>query len=206
MKECFMKKAFAVSFVLILAVLAAGCGSTQAAVPAAAPAPAAVSDPNMPPWITEEPPEDMLWGVGISSASQQQLRLTMADAGARADLARQLKVLVQGMVTDYQREAGGIDNTAALGFTESINRQLTEATLQGASRDPKGTWTTPDGKTLWMRVKMSKADASNSIAGAMNKAVESESSRYAEFKAQEALKLLDGGLDKYNSKPEPVTK
>ena len=192
-----MKKGLVVCFVLVLALLAAGCGSTPAS-------PQAVGDPNMPPWINEQAPEDVLWGIGVSSNASMSLRLTMADADARADIARQLQTLAQGMVTNYQREAGGIDNTAALGFQESITRQLAQATLTGATKDVS--WTTPDNKTLWVRVKMSKADAAKSVADEVGKAVESEASRYAEFKAMDALKMMDAELDKYSSKPEPVIK
>ncbi|MDR1863002.1 MAG: LPP20 family lipoprotein [Treponema sp.] len=193
-----MKKALVTGLVLLLTLFAAGCGSAPAA------APQAVSDPNMPPWINEQAPEDMLWGIGVSSNAAMSLRLTMADSDARADIARQLQTLAQGMVTNYQREAGGIDNTAALGFQESISRQLAQATLQGAVRDIS--WTTPDNKTLWVRVKMTKADASKSVASEVNKVVESEASRYAEFKAMDAQKMMEAGLDKYSSQPEPLIK
>jgi hypothetical protein len=192
-----MKKALVAGLVLVLALFAAGCGSAPASSQA-------VSDPNMPPWINEQVPEDMLWGIGVSSNTSISLRRTMADADARADIARQLQTMAQGMVTNYQREAGGVDNTAALGFQESITRQLAQATLTGAVKDQE--WNAPDNKTLWMRVKMSKADAAKSVAAEVNKVVENEASRYAEFKAMDALKMMDAELDKYSSKPEPVIK
>jgi hypothetical protein len=192
-----MKKALVAGLVLVLALFAAGCASAPDASPA-------VSDSSMPPWINDQVPEDVLWGVGVSSASNQGLRLDSATAGARADIARQLKTLAQSMITTYQREAGNLNATAELGFEESINRQVAQANLQGASRELA--WTTPDGKTLWVRVKMSKADVFNSITADVNKAVENEASRYAEFKAKEALDLMNAELDKYNSKPEPVIK
>jgi hypothetical protein len=192
-----MKKALSAGLVLVLALLAAGCGS-------APPAPQQVSDSNMPPWINEQAPEDMLWGIGVASNASQSLRLTMADADARADIARQLQTLAQGMVTNYQREAGGINNTAALGFQESISRQLAQATLTGAVRDMN--WTTSDGKTLWVRVRLAKVDAARSVASEVDKVVESEASRYAEFKAMDSLKMMDTELDKYSSKPAPVIK
>jgi hypothetical protein len=191
-----MKKILASILALFFVLLAAGCNSS--------PAVAAVSDPNMPPWINEQAPEDMLWGIGVSSNASPSLRLTMADADARADIARQLQTMAQGMVTNYQREAGGINNTAALSFQESITRQLAQATLTGAVRDVN--WTTSDNKTLWMRLKMSKADAARSVSSEVDKLVESEASRYAEFKAMDALKMMDAELDNYTSKPEPVIK
>jgi hypothetical protein len=184
-----MKKAI---ILLITALVFMGCASK----------PPAVSDPDMPPWINEQPPEGMLWGIGVSSNAQQNMRLTMADSAARQDIARQLQVLAQGMVTDYAREAGGIDNTAAMQFQETVSRQIAQANLQGAVRDL--VWTTPDKKTLWMRLRMSKEDAAKTAAAESQKAIESEAARYAEFKAMDALKMMDQQLEKNSTSPQPV--
>ena len=183
-----MKKGFVSILILVLAFLVFGCGSS----------PQKVSDPSMPPWINERPPEDMLWGIGVADNAQVQMRMTMADSRARQDLSRQLQVLTQGMVTDYAREAGGINNTAALQFSETITRQLSQATLSGAVREQ--VWTAPDNKTLWTRLQMSKADAAREI----QKAVDSEAARYAEFKAMDALKEMDFQMQKNNLSPQPV--
>lgn len=193
-----MKKIPVVIFALVFALAFAGCASQ----PAAPPAPPVVSDGDMPPWINEQPPAGMLWGIGVSSNAQQNMRLTMADSAARQDLARQLSVLAQGMVTDYARESGGVKNTTAVQFQESISRQLTNVTIQGAVRDLM--WTTSDRKTLWMRVKVSKADASKTIDDMTQKAIDSEAGRYAEFKAMEAAKMMDQALQKNPQSPQPV--
>jgi hypothetical protein len=156
----------------------------------------------MPPWINEQPPEDMLWGIGVGSEAQMQMRMTMADTRARADIARQLQTLVQNMVVDYAREAGGIDNTAALQFAETVTRNVSQATLTGAVPDVR--WNTPDNKNLWVRIKMSKADAAAAAAAQAQKAIENEASRYAEFKAMDALKMMESQLDKNSTSPQPV--
>ena len=188
-----MKKGFVSVLIFLLVFFAFGCKSAPG-----------VSDPSMPPWINEEPPKDMLYGIGVSSNAQQQMRMTMADSGARQDLARQLQTLAQGMVTDYAREAGGIGNTAAMQFQETVSRQIAQANLQGAVRDV--TWTTKDNKNLWVRLKMSKADAAKSAAAEVQKAIDSEAARYAEFKAMDALKMMDMQLQKNSTMPQPVIK
>jgi hypothetical protein len=158
----------------------------------------------MPPWINEQPPEDVLWGIGVASEQAINMRMTMADARARASIAGQLQTMVQGMINDFQKEAGGVNTTAALSFAETVNRQLTQANLQGAVPDVR--WTTPDNKTLWVRMKMSKADAAKVAAAEVGKVVESEASLYAEFKAMNSLEKMDAALDKYASDPNPVIK
>ena len=187
-----MKKGLLFILVIALAFFAFGCKSS----------PEQVSDPTMPPWVNEQPPEGMIWGIGVSSNVQQQMRMTMADAGARQDLARQLQTLAQGMVTDYAREAGGIGNTAAMQFQETVSRQIAQANLQGAVRDLM--WTSPDNKNLWVRIKMSKDDAAKSVADITQKAIDSEAARYAEFKAMDALKMMDAQIDKNSTSPIPV--
>jgi hypothetical protein len=189
-----MKKSFVLCLAAMLVLCFAGCKSSPSA--------AGVSDPSMPPWINEQPPEDILWGIGVGSEAQTQMRLTMADTRARADIARQLNTLVQNMVVDYAREAGGIDNTAALQFAETVTRNVTEASLTGAVRDMM--WNTSDNKDLWVRIKISKADAAAAAAAQAQKAIENEASRYAEFKAMDALRMMESQLDKYSSSPEPI--
>lgn len=187
------KRVFSV-LAIVLAVFAVSCGSD--------PATAAVSDPSVPPWINEQPPEDLIWGIGVAESSTLNMRMTMSESRARQDIARQLQTLAQGMITDYTREAGGVNNTAVVQFQESVSRQLTQATLQGATRDL--TWTSPDSKTLWTRLKMNKADAAKSVADSTQKAIDSEAARYAEFKAMDALKMMDMQLQKTSTSPQPV--
>jgi len=186
-----MKKIFGVFLVLCLVAAVIGCKSNPG-----------VSDPSLPPWINEKPPEDMLWGVGVSDNAQVNMRMTMSDSRARQDLARQLSVLAQGMIVDYAREAGGVNNTAALQFSDTITRQVTDGKISGAVRDV--VWTPSDNKTIWTRLKISKADAAKSIADEISKAIDSEAARYAEFKAMDALKMMDAQLEKNRPSSIPV--
>ena len=186
-----MKKIVGVVLALCLVAAFAGCKSS-----------ANVADPSLPPWINQMPPEDMLWGVGVSDNAQTNMRMTMSDSRARQDLARQLSVLAQGMIVDYAREAGGINNTAALQFADTITRQVTDGKISGATRDV--VWTPRDNKTMWTRLKISKADAAKSIADEVNKAIDSEAARYAEFKAMDALRLMDSQLEKNRPSSIPV--
>jgi len=186
-----MKKIAGMILVMCLLLVFGGCKSTPKE-----------ADNSLPPWINEKPPKDMIWGIGVSDNTQVQMRMTMSDSRARQDIARQLQVLSQGMVIDYAREAGGIDNTAALQFSESISRQLASVNLQGAVRDV--VWTPRDGKTLWVRLKVDKDAAAKAIADGAQKAYESEAARYAEFKAMDALKFMDMQLEKNLTSPQPV--
>jgi len=186
-----VKKIIGVILVICLAAAFAGCKSNQR-----------VSDPSFPPWINQQPPRDMLYGVGVADNTQVNMRMTVSDSRARQDLARQLSVLAQGMIVDYAREAGGINNTAALQFADTITRQLTNGNISGAARDI--VWTHSDNRTMWTRLKISKDDAAKSLAAEFSKAIDSEAARYAEFKAIDALRLMDSQLEKNRPSSVPV--
>jgi hypothetical protein len=187
-----MKRILSVCAALLLALLAFGCASSAPAASAQAPV-------NLPPWINDSVPEDALWGIGSAKQSSTQMSMTMSETRARADIARQLSTIVEGMITDYTRDANmGTSNQASIGLQESINRQLSQAQLTGARRDQL--WTAPDG-TFWARIVYSKADAARFAADSVKNVVDNEASRYAEFKAMDAARMMDEQISKYKSDP-----
>jgi hypothetical protein len=171
------------------AVLLAGCGSTPASPPPPPPL-------NAPEWVEELPPEDAFWGIGIARLQNESLAQQTATSRARRDVAGQLQILVQGMLTDYAREAGTVNDSTSIQFIESVGRDLVNATLAGAA--PNARKRMPDG-TWWVRVSIAKADAKKVV----NDVIDNEAARFAEFKAQEALKMLDQQLAATQSKPSP---
>jgi hypothetical protein len=100
------------------------------------------------------------------------------------------------MFIDYAREAGTLNDSTSTQFIESIGRDLINANLSGAT--PNARKRMPDG-TWWIRVALNKADAQKAI----NDVIDSESARYAEFKAREASKMLDQKLSEASIKPTP---
>jgi hypothetical protein len=186
-----MKKFPPLLTVLFLALLAFGCASGPKSAGSAA--------ASLPPWINDAVPEDTLWGIGSAKQSSTQMSMTIAETRARADISRQLNTIVEGMITDYTRDANmGTDNQATIGLQESVNRQLSQAQLIGARRDQL--WTAPDG-TYWTRVVYNKADAAKFAADSVKNVVDNEAARYAEFKAMEAARMMDEQLSKYKSDP-----
>jgi hypothetical protein len=151
--------------------------------------PAAQQDPNIPEWLNDIPPEDALWGDGAAKQSSIQLSRTTAEARGRTSIARQLQTKVDAMLTDYLRDAGTVGSQTALSLQEDISRQVTSLQLNGAR--PVKQWQAPDG-TWWIRVEYKLSDAKAALAPMFT----SEEARYAEFKAEEALRMLDTQLAK----------
>jgi hypothetical protein len=186
-KEFVMKKGLSISLMVIAVVfLAASCGG----------APAARQNQNTPPWLNNFPPEDAIWGIGSAKQSSDNLSQTAAEARARTSVARQLNTKVTAMFTDYTRDAGTLGSQTALSLQEDVSRQITSMQLNGAR--PIQRWQAPDG-TWWYLVEYKKSDAKTALAPIFT----SEEARYAEFKANEALRLLDDQLAK-REKPVPV--
>jgi outer membrane murein-binding lipoprotein Lpp len=186
-----MKKRNCVCFaVIVFVLLIAGCGSS--------PAPqATINDPNIPEWLNDFPPEDVLWGTGSAKQSSEQMSMTTAEARARTSVARQLDAKVDAMFTDYMRDAGTVGSQAALSLQEDVGRQVTSMRLNGAR--PIKRWKAPDG-TWWCLVEYRVSDAKAALGAIFN----SEAAQYAEFKADEALRMLDAELAK-SERPIPVS-
>jgi len=184
-----MKKISLVLLVLALCFAFVACASKPAAA-AAAPA-------NTPPWLNDFPPEDAIWGIGIAKQSSENQSMTFAEARARTSIARQLNTKVQAMLTDYNLDAGNAKNQASTSLQEDVSRQITDMDVSGAT--PKQKWKAPDG-TWWYLVEMKKSDAKNKVASILK----NEEASYAQFKANQALQMLDAQLAK-NDKPVQVS-
>jgi hypothetical protein len=182
-----MKKGLSICLMAIaVVVLAVSCGGS----------PKAQQDPNTPPWLNDFPPEDALWGIGSAKQSSPQLSMNTAEARARTSVARQLNTKVEAMFTDYMRDAGTVGSQTALSLQEDVSRQITSMQLNGAR--PIQRWQAPDG-TWWYLVEYKISDAKAALSNVFN----SEAAQFAEFKADEALRMLDAQLAK-QEKPVPV--
>jgi hypothetical protein len=150
-----------------------------------------------PEWLNDFPPEDALWGIGLAKQSSTQMSMTTAEARARVAVARQLSTKVQAMFTDYNLDAGNVNNQANASMQEDVSRQITNMDISGAR--PIKRWEAPDG-TWWYLVEYKKSDAKRDIASILG----NEEAAFAQFKAQQALQMLDAQLAK-NEKPMQVS-
>jgi hypothetical protein len=174
-----MKKAFSILLVLCLVFMAVACKS----------APADKGPANTPEWLNDFPPEDVIWGIGIAKQSSESMSMTTAEARARVAIARQLSTKVQAMFTDYNLDAGNVNNQANASLQEDVSRQVTNMDVSGAV--PLKKWKANDG-TWWFLVQMKKADAKNTVSSILR----NEEAQYAQFKTQQALQMLDAQLEK----------
>jgi len=132
-----MKKTVVViALVAMVGLFATSCVSPPAAHPprhAAAPAPQHATDPisDFIREVRRGTPENAMLGIGTSNHSNRGLARTTAETRARAEIARQLDVIVRNMVTDYMAGSEA-EPTALLSFQESITQALAQSRLLGA--------------------------------------------------------------------------
>ncbi|MDR1325414.1 MAG: LPP20 family lipoprotein [Treponema sp.] len=192
-----MKKLIkSVSTIAVLALLSlaiVGCGSSPQTSGSAS---SVAQDPTLPGWIDELPPEDVLWGIGAAKQSSVSMARTTARNRAVVDIARQIDSRVKAMFTDYNRDAGTTGSQANLSLQEDVTRTLTDVDLSGT--ETNANWTAPDG-TYWIRVSYPKAN----LLKTAEQIFDSEAARYAEFKADEALSIMENELSR-SERPQGV--
>ena len=179
-----MKKFSLILLVLVIGFALAGCASK----------PSVGSASDVPPWLNDLPPDDVIWGIGQAKQSSVSMSMTIAESRARAAIARELQTKVQQMIEDYNMDAGNVKNQANASMQQNIMRQVINIDVSGARIIQR--WQGKDGM-WWFLAEMKRADAKKQMESILG----NEEAAYSQFKAQEALKMLDAQLDK---KTKPV--
>jgi len=183
-----MKKACLVLLVLSV-IFAVGCASAPASGGGAASGPV-----NMPDWINDIAPSDVIWGIGTAKQSSPQMSMETAENNARVSIARQLDAQVRSMFTNYNLDAGPAGNQVSTSLQESVSRTVTNMNVSGATPDKR--WTAPDG-TFWVRVAYRKADAKSAMASIIG----NQEAAFAQFKAGQAIEMMNAEIERTSSKP-----
>ena len=137
-----------------------------------------------------------VWGYGKQSTFQ--LSKTISMTNARADIARQIETSIQAAVVSYAQESGVDDNTQTIKFAESITREITNTKLSGATPER---FEQDDDGGVWVLMSYPK----NSMMEAAEELfARNEDAAFAEFKAAQALEMLDAQLMNNPTSSEPV--
>jgi len=175
-KEKNMKKSFLFLLFFSLFFILTGC----------------VSAPNVPKWINNKPKKDVIWGIGVAKQSDVSMSMTIAEARARAAIARQLDVWVKAMFTNNKFDSDNENNH----IKTYISNQVTAINLSGAITIKR--WEAKDG-TWWILVEYKKNDARSAIADIIN----NDKINFSQADAQYIFQILDKQLAR-NVKPLQV--
>ncbi|MDA3852096.1 MAG: LPP20 family lipoprotein [Spirochaetaceae bacterium] len=182
-----MKKAIFVLAAMMLIFSLVSCGSDPSPV---------VADNNgnemdvpdfflMPPQAT-----DAIYGIGVAKSSDLSRSRDLAASRARADIAKQISVKVETMLTDYFQEAGVGDDVQAMQFVESITKEVASIELSGATT--KQMYPASDGSIYVLVEYPLNSFVDEQVADVFQR---NESAEFAEFKAGQALDRLNAELD-----------
>jgi hypothetical protein len=134
-------------------------------------------------------PEDQFVGLGMAKLQDDNLSRTTALARARADIAAQVAVSVETMLTDYAQESGADNNTQTLTFVERVTKEVADIELRGAVT--KEQYPSNDG-TWYVMVYFPRASMIDNVGEVFNR---NEDAAFAEFKAQQALERLNAEVE-----------
>ncbi len=145
---------------------------------------------DMPEWYLNPPvAEDVIYGLGQAKLSSDSLSRDTAIARARKDIALQVSARVQTMMTDYAQEAGAEGNSQSITFIETITKQVADVELKGTTTEE--VYPAVDGNWYAM-VSYPRNAMTDEVADIF---VRNEDAAFAEFKADQALEMLEASLE-----------
>ncbi|MBD5406456.1 MAG: hypothetical protein HDR51_08380 [Treponema sp.] len=179
-------------------LLAAGCASTPSNAEPTVQAPTRIVGAEgvpMPEWVRNIPKaEDVMYFVGEGRSGKTP---TAKKNSALQDAARQIgdwkASTIKSAIKDYVQEAGETGNTQSLELLEVTSIARAQADTSGIRQSLS--WVNQKEEYIIL-VEYPKADLKNSFKSSLNEFVRNESAAYAEFKADEAFRLLEAEMDK----------
>jgi hypothetical protein len=189
-----MKKNYVVSVGLILLTLAVGCASSPASGSSAGPVIGADGIPQ-PEWVRKLPKEadaHYFKGIGRSSATETAKRGT-ATADALAQLSRWKEAKIGSALKDYVQEAGTVGNTQAIqDFEQAV---VAKAVANTVGFKEEESWVDQNGN-YQILFSYPSADLKNDFKSTANTFVRNQAAAFAEFKADEAFRMLEEEMKK----------
>lgn len=183
-----MKRLVPFVFLILAAAAIMGCATSEKVVKT-----------GLPDFVLNPPvADDAFYGVGYGRQSTFQLSKTISMTNARADIARQIETSIQAAVISYAQEAGVDDNTQTISFAETITREITNTRLTGATPER---FEQDDDGGVWVLMSYPK----NSLMEAAEELfTRNEDAAFAEFKAAQAMEMLDAQIANNPPSSEPV--
>ena len=165
------------TFLLLYGCAGTGSGSTEER-----------GSSDAPSWFLMPPTsENSLYGVGQAKKQNPSLAKQTATARARTEISQAVNVKVASMLKDFMQESGVGENAQILEFSQSVTKQVTDNSLQGAVI--KEAYAAKDG-TIFILVEYSLDSVRKDIVNAAKR----EKTLYNEFKAQQSFDELEKSL------------
>jgi hypothetical protein len=149
-----------------------------------------------PGWVCDQPvPGIAVGAVGSTqkSGAGMSFMREMAGTSARAELARQMKVQVQGMIKQYAETTGAGDAETVDRVNTSVTKQITNESLGGTKimRSIQA----PDG-TLYVLVGVDESTRQALVKAAVNTSLNNERAAWQQFRAKKGFEELADDIAK----------
>lgn len=182
------RNAYTLAALLAAVLLVVGCASEPEPEPEPEPEQDTAGLPDF--YLNPPQAEDTLYGVGSADMASLDNSRRMAVARAREDIAFQMNAAIEASITDYAQEAGADGNDPqVIEFVETVSRQVSDITLEGATTDEVAQG--EDG-AIFALVSYPKDGFQDAAAEAFSR---NEDAAFAEFQADQALEQLDQNLE-----------
>ena len=189
------------SFVVLLAIMVVmsmflGC-ATQKSIGSTTPkAPVIIGleGQPQPEWVNMVPKvADVHYETGYARLSNKANSMKRANADAKEKISQWINTTVQSVVVNYTSDFGSGDERQALEAYESISRQVSETSLMGVTQE--SVWVDQEGG-VWVLLSMPKENTLKAFEVASKSFEQNDAAAYAQFKMNEALKMLESTLSK----------
>jgi hypothetical protein len=177
---------YLLTFTIFLAAGMIGCGGSKSLQSA--------GTGDVPEWYTNVPQDpNYLFAANTQTSQDMQLATDKATEAARADIARQLQVKIEGLQKRFSEETGTSNDAQLLQMFTQAEKTVVDETLTGSR--VKNQKIVKDGN-LWRSYVLVEYPI-----GAANEAlmqqIKSNNQMYTRFRASQAFKELQEEVDKY---------
>lgn len=176
-----------VAVALLLSLV--GCGGNKAPKKETPPSPDGVQvyRPN---WWSSQNDEAYVCTYGQAEKVSETMSMDAAKANALLEAAQYVETYVQGMIKNYEEEAGVVD-PQLLALSQKVVKAVSSAKFSGVVTGMTETRqiTTDNGKRFktWLQLKIPRTEVKKNLQGQ----IKSEEALYNQFKASQAFQELE---------------
>lgn len=155
-----------------------------------------------PGWVCDEPvPGIAVSAVGSAQKSEAGISFMreMAGTSARAELARQVRVQVQGMIKQYVETTGAGTSETVDRVNTSVTKQITNESLAGTKI--MRSITAPDG-ALYVLVGLDEASRQKLVENAVKTSLNNDRAAWQQFRAKKGFDELAEDIAKQPVPPK----
>jgi len=192
-----MTRKVVTAVVVSLSVLAllTGCATSKAAQGQDAPAYAEIIGAEgvpQPDWVNMVPrAADVHYENGYAKLTNKANSIQRANADAKEKISQWISTTVQSVVVNYTSDFGSGDDRQSIEAFESISRQIADNALVGVSQE--ALWVDPENG-VWVLVSIPLENTLKAFEEAEPAFMANDAAAFAEFKMEEALKMLEHSL------------